>query len=220
MARPLDEEALKCPFVVTNQVDAKLLDYLDRGGRVVLLCEGALKDYGSARPAPTARCLGTPARTATWERSFGIIPPWESCRTTGGAISTSSTLISGAFPILLDVYRPERIRPIIRSIGHKNTMVDKAYLFEVGVGKGAVLATSLRFAKTYDSHPQTRYLLDSFPRLRRRRRLLARDNRRPQGVRRDAGKVGRRHRVYSKPVNKTSSSGFSLSSRPVCRQSR
>ena len=34
------------------------------------------------------------------------------------------------------------------------------YLFEVGVGKGALLATSLKFAKTHHSHPETRHLLE------------------------------------------------------------
>jgi hypothetical protein len=69
-------------------------------------------------------------------------------------------LIHGAFPILLEPYRPDRIEPIIRSIGHKNTMVDKAYLFEVGVGRGALLATSLRIAQTYATHPESRRLLE------------------------------------------------------------
>jgi hypothetical protein len=41
-----------------------------------------------------------------------------------------------------------------------DTMVDKAYLFEIGVGRGALLATSLRLATTYDSHPEARYLME------------------------------------------------------------
>ena len=71
-------------------------------------------------------------------------------------------LIHDAYPILLEDYAPQRVDPIIRSIGHKNTMVNKAYLFEVAVGQGALLATSLKLGDTYDSNPQTRYLVSCF----------------------------------------------------------
>jgi hypothetical protein len=40
-------------------------------------------------------------------------------------------------------------------------MADKAYLFEVGLGKGALLATSLKIAPTYEVYTATRYLLHS-----------------------------------------------------------
>jgi hypothetical protein len=69
-------------------------------------------------------------------------------------------LISGAYPLLLEDLHPDNVDPIIRSIGHYATMVDKAYLFELRVGRGALLASSLRFAATYDSHPEARYLLE------------------------------------------------------------
>jgi hypothetical protein len=70
-------------------------------------------------------------------------------------------LLHGAYPIVLEWFRPKRIEPIIRSIGHQETMVDKAYLFEVGVGRGAVLATSLQFTAeaVFKTHPQSAYLL-------------------------------------------------------------
>jgi hypothetical protein len=69
-------------------------------------------------------------------------------------------LIHGAYPILLEDFHPECIEPIIRSVGHYRTMVDKAYLFEMAVGQGALLATSLKFDKTYETHPETRYLAE------------------------------------------------------------
>ena len=51
--------------------------------------------------------------------------------------------------------RPPRIDPILRSIGHKNAMVNKAYLFEAKIDGGALMATSLKLTATYDFHPQT-----------------------------------------------------------------
>ncbi len=70
-------------------------------------------------------------------------------------------LISGVYPIELTPFGSGRIAPIIRSLDHYRTMADKAYLFEVAVGKGALLATSLKIAPTYEAYAATRYLLHS-----------------------------------------------------------
>ena len=41
------------------------------------------------------------------------------------------------------------------------TLVDKAYMLEVNVGAGKLLATSLNISTTYESHPETKHLLES-----------------------------------------------------------
>ena len=38
-------------------------------------------------------------------------------------------------------------------------MRDKAYLYEIGVGRGRLLASSLDFAANYAVNPATRYLM-------------------------------------------------------------
>ena len=70
-------------------------------------------------------------------------------------------LISGIYPITLELFYPTHIDPIIRSIGFQNSMVDKAYMFEVRIGRGSLLATSLKLLPTYKSHPESRYLVES-----------------------------------------------------------
>jgi hypothetical protein len=62
-------------------------------------------------------------------------------------------LLEGAAPIALAPFRPARIRPIIRSIGHMASMEDKAYLFEVSVGRGRLVVCAMNLAG--DQHPWT-----------------------------------------------------------------
>jgi len=153
-----------------------LLDWLEQGGRLVLF-SGALKDY---RPG----CEYRPGEIHPddWVNSFSSLyrsPPWNVGREGNmGTIVTDHPalggfphggwcqapfvpLIHGAWPLLLEGVKPVPIEPIIRSIGHKCTLVDKAYLFEIGVGRGTVLATSLAFEceSAWQGHPQTPYLL-------------------------------------------------------------
>ncbi len=66
-------------------------------------------------------------------------------------------MIDGALPLALDSYGV-RINPIIRSIGHMRTMHDKAYLFELGVGRGRLLAASLKLNKETGTDPAADYL--------------------------------------------------------------
>lgn len=62
--------------------------------------------------------------------------------------------------ISLEFFYPTRIDPIIRSIGMQTTLVDKAYIFEVKVDKGSLLATSFNIIPTYLTHPETRYMVE------------------------------------------------------------
>jgi beta-galactosidase len=157
--------------VVTDRLNANLLDYLESGGRVVLLSENAIKEYRF-----------DPAEDWGWSHRFSKAyrsPCWNTGKhgNSGTVVETHPALggfphhgwcdlnfvylIDEAHPLLLEPYRPTRIEPIIRSIGHFTTLVDKAYMFEVSVGAGKLLATSLNISTTYASHPETRYLLQS-----------------------------------------------------------
>lgn len=163
------------PVVVTDHMSQALLDYLDQGGRLVLLSNRVLKDY---RPNLETRpnkkfedhwknFLASLYRSAPWNTAPGNMgtviakhPALTGFPHEGWCDFNFVHLISGCYAILLEDFHPQRVDPIIRSIGHQNTMVDKAYLYEIRVGKGALLATSLKFASTYTAYPETRYLLD------------------------------------------------------------
>ena len=70
-------------------------------------------------------------------------------------------LISGVYPITLELFYPTHIDPIIRSIGFQYSMVDKAYMFEACIGKGSLLVTSLKLLPAYRSSPLARYLVEN-----------------------------------------------------------
>lgn len=164
--------------VVANKMDTKLIDFLMNGGRVVLFSDSVLKEYRAGVEIAPGDTLPN-----TWDISFAKCyrsVPWNMGR--HGNMGTVMKhhpalgtvphdgwcdlnfvhLISGIYPMSLEFFTTPRVDPIIRSIGHHLTMVDKAYMFEVKVGKGALLATSLKIIPTYDSrHPETRYLVES-----------------------------------------------------------
>jgi hypothetical protein len=176
LAVPLNADSLKLPVVVTSKLNPTLVDYLEQGGRVVLFSAGSIRD---SRPGAEYRpgeriekeWLATCDiyRTTPWNQGrFGNMgtvmvdhPALGGLPHEGWCDINFVHLIHGVFPILLENLRPPQIDPIIRSIGHKNTMIDRAYLFEVKLGRGALLATSLKLADTYDTHPQTRYMVES-----------------------------------------------------------
>jgi beta-galactosidase len=157
--------------VVTNRLDADLLDYLDSGGRVVLLSDNTIEEY-RFDPAEDwgwshrfSKAYRSPCwNTGTHGNSGTVVEPHPALGgfpNHGWCDLNFVYLIDEAHPLLLEPYKPVKIDPIIRSIGHFMTLVDKAYMFEVNVGAGKLLATSLNISTTHDSHPETRYLLQS-----------------------------------------------------------
>ena len=56
---------------------------------------------------------------------------------------------------------PVKIEPVIRSIPTWKTCENRAYLFEVRVGAGRLLATGLRILETVFTRPEGRYLFDT-----------------------------------------------------------
>ena len=174
IASPLNADSLRLPVVVTSRLNAALVNYVEQGGKVVLFSANALREcrpgmeYRPGERIPTdwtAMC--DLYRSAPWNLgahgNMGTVvadhPALGTLPHEGWCDVNFVHLIHGVFPILLEGLGPSRIDPIIRSIGHKNTMIDRAYLFEMKVGRGAILATSLNVVGTYESHPQTRYMV-------------------------------------------------------------
>lgn len=166
------------PVIATGGMSTRLLEYLDQGGRILLLSDGVFKSYRHGVEYRSGEKVVLPYGpnydyVRLYRSQWGNAGPHANMGTVvadhpalgklphqGWCDANFVHLIHGTYPLLLEDFHPQRVDPIIRSIGHHTTMVNKAYLFEVGVGKGRLLATSLRFAGTYDSHPESRYLLE------------------------------------------------------------
>jgi len=56
---------------------------------------------------------------------------------------------------------PVTIEPIVRSIPNWKSCTNRAYLFEAGVGKGRLLASSMRIFETVFTNPESAWLLDA-----------------------------------------------------------
>ncbi len=163
------------PAIATGQITEAVLSYLDRGGHVLLLSDGVLKDYrpgveyrpGEKLPSANPVNYGlfrSPAYNRGTHGNMGTViadhPALGKLPHEGWCDAYFFHLIAGAYPLLLGDLHPPRLEPIIRSIGHQTTMVDKAYLYEIGVGRGKLLATSLRLSATHNTCPESRYLME------------------------------------------------------------
>jgi hypothetical protein len=69
-------------------------------------------------------------------------------------------LIQGSKTILLDPL-PAKLRPLVRCIDRPTRLADRAYLFEVAVGRGKLLVSGFNFARAIDSNdPAGIFLFD------------------------------------------------------------
>ncbi len=70
------------------------------------------------------------------------------------------TLLEGSKIVLLDDV-PAKIRPVVRCIDMPQRFLEKAYLFEVRVGKGNLLTSGFNFQRGLEvKDPASRFLLD------------------------------------------------------------
>ncbi|MHB9106846.1 MAG: sugar-binding domain-containing protein [Armatimonadota bacterium] len=159
---PLAPAAGTRVFVTHRLTDAgggvidNLLTFIREGGRVLLLSSGTLKEAES--------CLyrTVPFNTGTHGNMGTVVHPHPALGDfphEGWCDLPFIPLIEGAYPMRLDPFRPARIDPIIRSNGHLVSMEDKAYLFEVGLGDGVLLACSLNLLPAAHTDPAARHLL-------------------------------------------------------------
>ena len=69
-------------------------------------------------------------------------------------------LIQGSKTILLNPL-PAKIQPLVRCIDRPTRLADRAYLFEVAVGRGKLLVSGFNFARATDSRdPAGIFLVD------------------------------------------------------------
>ncbi len=152
-------------LVMADRADQPLADYIERGGRCVLLSSGAAIEN-------TAVYYGT----TSFYRTFRTIP-WNA-GTSGNSGSVIAAhpaladfphgeycdlqfvrLIRDVLPMEFEPLRPHGVTPIIRMIDHYAANRNNAHMLEFRVGAGKVLVTSLRVLPNVDKRLEARYLL-------------------------------------------------------------
>ncbi len=159
-------------LVITNFVDQPLVDYLERGGRCLLLSRGAAIEntavyYGSTSFYKTFRTIpwnaGTSGNSGSVIASPGV----------GGSDPAALAdfphegfcdlpfvwLIRDVLPMEFEPLRPCGVTPIIRMIDHYAANRNNAHLLEFRVGSGSVLATTLNILPQTTRRIEARYLL-------------------------------------------------------------
>jgi beta-galactosidase len=152
--------SLNCDLLIAPQLTRAVVDYLESGGKVLLL--------GPEKALPTVASnykpywwLGGPDKDSnagtvvnTAHPALAGMPKQDWCDL------DYYELLTGSHVAVLDDL-PGRIEPIIRCIDLPSTMRTKAYLFEVRVGKGKLLVAAMNFNAALDAgDPAAGYLLD------------------------------------------------------------
>jgi hypothetical protein len=124
-----------------------MLAYLENGGRIFLLSEGLFEELETEFRACYINFAGNnsgtvirqhPALDAFPHEGFCDLQFYRMLKIhEGGVVRDAKTIILEDFPVTVD--------PIIRSIDRYQYMRDKAYLFEVSVGQGKLLVSTLSF---------------------------------------------------------------------------
>lgn len=140
----------------SNEPIEGLIKFIDCGGRVLLLSNGAIQITESCMYRTVPYNLGKKGNMGTVINPHPAIGDFPH---DGWCDFVFIPMIEGAYPMRLDVFRPYKIHPIIRSIGHPVNMEDKAYLFEIGIGKGVLLACGLEISALSHVYPTSGYLL-------------------------------------------------------------
>ena len=143
-------------LLVTTWLDEGIRNYLTAGGRVLLL-----------DPEPAFAVEPTDFRLSSvgWRRSLGHGRQYEASRVTflpsdGWCDLQFYGLIQGSKSVLLTPL-PTKIEPLIRCIDRPTRLADRAYLFEVCVGRGNLLVSGLGFHRSIAAKdPAGTYLLD------------------------------------------------------------
>jgi hypothetical protein len=149
-------------LLVAEAITDEVLGCLRRGGRVLLLAPATSQGRDLRRGEGATRYRTVPYNMGTTGNMGTVIrrhPALGRFAHHGWCDFVFEPLIEGAAPFSLQPFHPRRVRPIIRSIGHMRTMEDKAYLFEMNVGRGRLVACSLRLTDRLGGYPAADYLL-------------------------------------------------------------
>ncbi len=151
--------------VLADAVDEPLANYIERGGRCLLLTRGAAIEntavyYGTTSFYRTFRTI--PWNAGTSGNSGSVIRPHPALKRfphEGMCDLPFLRMIRGSLPMEVSPLRPFGVEPIIRMIDHYAANRNNAHLIEFAVGKGKVLVTSLGILPAVGGHIEARYLL-------------------------------------------------------------
>ena len=158
--RRVDDDLSGCNLLITSRLTPEYLDYLERGGRVLLL--NADRDFysvvSSYKPCWWLGDVGSDSNTGTVIDAAH--PALSGMPNDGWCDLNFVDLLTGSRAMLLNDL-PAKIHPIVRCLDVHETLRHKAYLFEVNVGQGKLLASSLNFqAALLIKDPAAVFLLD------------------------------------------------------------
>ena len=145
---------------VTDAMTEEVVHYVESGGKVLLLSAG---DLPAVRDPHCNLFRTVPYNTGSTGNMGTLIadhPALARFPNNGWCELQFLHLISGIWPLDLEAFKPAKIDPIVRCIGHYKTMRNKAYLFEAAMGRGALVATTCGIAHTYAARPESQYLVD------------------------------------------------------------
>jgi hypothetical protein len=152
-------------LVLADGADAELADYIERGGRCVLLTRRAVIEQDKVY-TPDANFY-TQFRTIPWNAGPGnsgsVVSPhplWADFPCDTMCDLQFLRAIQGVIPMNFEPLRPYGVKPIIRMIDFYQNNANNAHLLEFGVGQGKVLVTSLNLIPNLD-HLEVRNLMAS-----------------------------------------------------------
>ncbi len=128
-------------LLVTAKADAATLDFLEQGGRVLLLEPEPLFGVEKTNYRLSSWDGGGPSGTAI-DREH---PALRATPSDGWADLHFYPLIQGSKTVFLDPL-PAKVRPIVRCIDRPQRLSHRAYLFEVSAGKGRLVVSGFNFA--------------------------------------------------------------------------
>ncbi len=148
-----------CDLLISSVWESSFLDFLVRGGRVILLSPGHLFPTEQTRFRPSGwdpEQPGGHVGTVLEDRH----PLLEGMPHEGWCDLQFFHMIEGAAIISLQEL-PAQLNPIIRLIDMPQRLANRAFLFEVKVGEGRLLISGLNFEQGISvNDPATHYFLD------------------------------------------------------------
>ncbi len=159
-AKFIDSQAISssCTLFVTSELTKSVINYLDGGGKVLLV--GPTKSL----PLIKSDYLPSPGGSEKEGNAGTLIdiqhPAMESMPGQDWCEPYYRSLLTASYACVLSSL-PQSVKPIIRCLDSSTDMKSKAYLFEARVGKGKLLVGAMNFQDALEeADPAGCYFLD------------------------------------------------------------
>ncbi|MBI2842949.1 MAG: hypothetical protein HYX78_06070 [Armatimonadetes bacterium] len=146
-------------LIVASRLEEVTVDYLENGGRVLLISP---KQVFPTLPSKFKPCWWV--GDAAWDNNTGTViradhPAVAAVPNDGWCSLQFHCLIEKSLAVVLDGL-PVKVDPTVRCLDVHGTLRNKAYLFEVTVGRGRLLVSGFNFADAVNSSDPAIYILD------------------------------------------------------------